>query len=139
MKRSGDSTHLCQSPTPKVVNGCDLNPLTWTGTSEQEYRVLTASKRWPSTPQAATLPKALCVDLVHMLLEVDNIYVGLFGMLPVFLENLLENINLISSVVARTKTTPGILKLWFNYFRTSLIQSLGIHFSKEVMGRELPR
>jgi len=47
--KSGDSTHHCPSPTPKL-NGCDLPPSTWTQFSEQEYSYLTVSKRHQSTP-----------------------------------------------------------------------------------------
>jgi len=49
MKRSGDSTHHCRSPTP-TLNGCELTPSTGRQPSEQEYSYLTASKRHPSTP-----------------------------------------------------------------------------------------
>ena len=49
LKRSGDSTHHCRSPTP-TLNGCDLSPSTETQPSELEYTYLTASKRHPSTP-----------------------------------------------------------------------------------------
>ena len=49
MKRSGDSTHHCRSPTP-TLNGYDLTPSTRTQFSEQEYSYSTASKRHPSTP-----------------------------------------------------------------------------------------
>jgi len=41
MKRSGESTHLCRSPTP-MVNGRDLTLLTRTQTSDEEYSYLTA-------------------------------------------------------------------------------------------------
>ena len=47
--KSGDSTHHCRSPTPKL-NSCDLPPSTRTQFSEQEYSYLTASKRHQSTP-----------------------------------------------------------------------------------------
>jgi len=36
MKRSGDSTHHCRSPTP-TLNGCALTPSTEKQSSEQEY------------------------------------------------------------------------------------------------------
>jgi len=48
MKRSGDSTHLCRSPTP-TMDGCDLTPPTQTQTSEQEYSDLTANNKRQST------------------------------------------------------------------------------------------
>jgi len=58
MKRSGDSTHHCRSPTP-TVNGCDSTPSTRTQSSEQECGYLTASMwgtrqhRTPATPLKA--------------------------------------------------------------------------------------
>jgi len=57
MKRIGDSTHHCQSPTP-IVNGCCLTPSTRTQSSEQEYSYLTASKRHPSTPYSRHIPQS---------------------------------------------------------------------------------
>jgi len=52
MKRTGDSTPLCRSPT-LTVNGCDLTPPTRTQTFEQENSYL-ASNRRPSTPYTLT-------------------------------------------------------------------------------------
>jgi len=49
MKRCGDSTHPCRSPTPSV-NDSYLTLLTRAQTSEQEYSDLTASNRRLSTP-----------------------------------------------------------------------------------------
>jgi len=57
MKRSGDSTHHCRSPTP-TLNGCDLTPSTRTQSFEQEYSYLTASKRHPSTPYSRNIPQS---------------------------------------------------------------------------------
>jgi len=48
MKRSGDSTHHCQSTTP-TLNDLDLPPPTLTQSSEQECSYLTASERHLST------------------------------------------------------------------------------------------
>ena len=57
MKRSGDSTHHCWSPT-LTLNGCDLTPSTWTQSFEQEYSYLMASKRHPSTPYSRNIPQS---------------------------------------------------------------------------------
>jgi len=57
MKRSGDSTYPCRSPTP-TVNGHDLTFPTRTQTSDQEYSDLTASNRRPSTPYARKTPQS---------------------------------------------------------------------------------
>ena len=57
MKRSGDSTHPCGSPTP-TVNGQDLTLPTRTQTSEQEYSDLTASNGRPSTPYSPNTPRS---------------------------------------------------------------------------------
>ena len=57
MKRGGDSTHHCRSPTP-TLNGCDLTPSTWSQSFEQEYSYLTASKRHPSTPYSHIIPQS---------------------------------------------------------------------------------
>ena len=57
MKRSGDSTHHCRSPTP-TLNGCELTPSTWTQSSEQECSYLTASKRRLSTPYSHNTPQS---------------------------------------------------------------------------------
>jgi len=56
MKRSGDNTHPCRTPTP-TVNGRDLTLPTRTHTSEQEYSDLAASNRRPSTPYSRNTPE----------------------------------------------------------------------------------
>ena len=66
MKRSGDNTHRCLSPTP-TVNGRDLTSPTQTQTSEQEYSDLTTSNRRPPTLTPATLPKAFHEEPGRML------------------------------------------------------------------------
>ena len=58
---SGDSTHHCRSPTPKL-NGGDLPPSTQTHFSEQEYRYLTASKRHQSTPYSRNTHRTFCEE-----------------------------------------------------------------------------
>jgi len=50
-----------------------------------------------------------------------------FGMLPGFLENLLE-----SAGTAATKTAVGIIQLWFHYFRGILAYTRLERLSKEM-------
>jgi len=57
------------------------------------------------------------------------------GMLPRFLERLLENDKLVCSATARTKTALGILQFCFNHFAASFGKVLDIHFSREVKER----
>jgi len=53
--------------------------------------------------------------------EVDKTYVYAFGMLPEFLENLLESGNSVCSAMATTKTALGIIQFWFNYYCDILV------------------
>jgi len=53
-------------------------------------------------------------------------------MLPGFLETLLESGNLFCSATASTKTAPGIIQLWVNYFRGILAYTLPGRLSKEM-------
>ena len=57
MKRSGDSTHNCRSPTP-MLSGCDLTPSTRTQSSERKYSYLMASRRNPSTLYSRNTPQS---------------------------------------------------------------------------------
>ena len=101
MKRSGDSTHHCRSPTP-TLNGCDLSPSTEKQSSEQEctWRPArgTRQHRTPTTP-----PKLFTRNPAIYFPEVDKACVEVFGMLPGFLENMLESGNLICTAMATTK------------------------------------
>ena len=54
-----------------------------------------------------------------------------FGMFPRFLEELLENVNLVCSATVATKTALGIIQLWLNYSATFFYKPLGMHFSRE--------
>ena len=56
MKRSGDGTHSCRSPTP-TVNNCDLTPLTRIRSSDREYSDLMASNRRPSKQYSRSTPQ----------------------------------------------------------------------------------
>ena len=76
VKRSGDSTHHCRSPTP-TVNGRDFILPTRTQNSEQEYNDLTASNRRSSTPYSTTLPRSFHEELGRMLSQGrQNMYKG---------------------------------------------------------------
>jgi len=130
MKRSSDSTHHCWTPTP-TLNACDLTPSTRTQSSEQVYSYLTASKRHPSTPYSHNPLKAFHEEPDVYFPEVDKTCVYIFGMLPGFLENLLESENLFCSATAATKTTLGIIQLWFNYFCYFLANTFPGRLSKE--------
>jgi len=65
MKRSGDSKHSCQSPTP-TVDGCDLTRRKLLSGIQWFYSY---SNRWPSTPwpTPATRPKAFHEEPSHIL------------------------------------------------------------------------
>jgi len=60
--------------------------------------------------------------------EVNKTCVDVFGILPRFLQNLLESENVVCCAAAGMKTTLGIIQLWFNYFATSFFMPLGIYF-----------
>jgi len=124
MKRSGDSKHPCQSPTP-TVNGRDLTLPTRTQTSEQEYSDLTASNRRPSTLYSRKSPQSFWRGTQSHAFSKSTKRVDVFGILPRFLKNLLESENLGCSAMAGTKTALGIIQLWFNYFATSFFKTLG--------------
>jgi len=49
---------------------------------------------------------------------------NIFGILPKFLEKLLQNENLVCSATVETKIALGVLQLWLNYFTTSLFKAL---------------
>jgi len=90
MKRRGDSTHPCRSPTP-TVNGHDLIAPTRTQTSEQECSDLTASNRRSSTLYSRNTPKFFTRNPVVYSLEVDKACEEVFSILPRFLKILLES------------------------------------------------
>jgi len=63
---SGDSTHHCRSPTPKL-NGFDLPPSTRTQFSEQEYSYPTVSKSHQSAPHFHNTHKIFHEEPSHIL------------------------------------------------------------------------
>jgi len=62
-------------------------------------------------------------------LEVDKKFIDVFGILPRFLENLLESENLVFNATAGAKTALGIIQLWFNNFVPSVFKAVDIYFS----------
>ena len=124
MKRGGDSTHHCRSPTP-TLNGCDLTPSTQSQSSELEYSLLDGQQEAPVNtvfpqhpPQLFTRNPAIYIP------EVDKTCAYVFGRLPGFLKNLLESETLVCSATATTKTALDTTQLWFNYFRNILAYTL---------------
>jgi len=63
-------------------------------------------------------------NLVVCFLEVDKACADVFGILPRFLKNFLGSENLVCNATAGTKTTLGIIQVWFNYFTASLSRHL---------------
>jgi len=66
---------------------------------------MTTSNRRPSTPFPATLPKAFQKEPGRKILQVDETCIDIFGLLPRFLENLLENDNLVCIATVETALT----------------------------------
>jgi len=66
MERSGDRTHLCQSPTP-TMNSLDLTLPTQKQTSEQEFKQPVTGGSQHHSP--ATLPKAIHKEPGRMLFQ----------------------------------------------------------------------
>jgi len=109
-----DSTHHCSSPTP-TLNSCDLNTSTRKQSSEQEYSYLTARKRHSSIPYSHNTPenhpKLFTRNPAIYFPKVDKSCIDVFGMLPRFLENLLESRNLLCSATAATKSALSTTQL----------------------------
>jgi len=92
-----------------------------------------APDRTPATP-----PKLLTTNLVVYFPEVDETCKYVFGMLPGFLENLLESGNLFCSGTGAKKTALGIIQLWLNYFSLPFLNELGMHSSCEAEQSDAP-
>ena len=117
MKRSGDSTHHCWSPT-LTVNGRDLTLPTRTQTSEQEYNDLAASNGRQHRAHAR-LPKAFRKEPGHYFLEVDKACEDVFNILPIFLKILLESevwSVLLRPDENRTGYHSGLIQLFRGFF-----------------------
>jgi len=63
--------------------------------------------------------------------EVDKTCADIFGILPRFMGKLLESEKIFCSSTARTKTAPGVLQLWIDYFEASFLKALGKNFSRQ--------
>jgi len=139
MVTSDNSTHLSESSTHG--ERLWLTPSTRIQTSEQEYNDLAASNRRLST----LLPKHLLsfsrkTRSYALPRSTKHVFtVGyVFGMLPRFLENVMESGILFCCATAATKTALCITQLWFNYFAASFYKALGVHFSREAEERNGP-
>jgi len=77
-------------------------------------------------------PKLFTRNLVIYFPKVNKTFVYVFGMLPRFLENLLESGNLLCSATAMTKTALGTIQLWFNNFHGILACSVPGRLKKEM-------
>jgi len=113
------------------MNSCDSTPPTWTQTSEQEYNDLTASST--ILPQHSS--KLFTRNPVICFLEVGNACVDVLCILPRLLKNLLGSENVVCSSTAGTKSTLGIIQLWFNHFVASSFKTVNIYFSWKAMER----
>ena len=94
-----------------LFNSVDTNITFWAG--------IQLPARGTRQHRIPTTPSKLCTG--HPTLrfpEVDKACVYAFGMLPGFLENLLQSGNLFCSAMAATKIALGVSQLWFNYFRS---------------------
>jgi len=103
MKRIGDSTNPYRSLTP-TVNGRDLTSPTWTQTYEQKYSDLTTSRRRPSTPTPATLPKAFHKEPGYMLSRGRQSILRYLWHTPKIYRNFAGGWNVVCSATAVTKT-----------------------------------
>ena len=131
IKRSGDNTHHCRSPTPTLI-GCDSITSTRTQSSEQGYSYLTACKNHSSTSYSHNTPELFMRNPTVCLAKVNKTCVYVFGMLPGCLENLLESGNVFCSATPTTKTALGFIQVWFNYFRGILSYTLPGRLSKQM-------
>ena len=140
MKRNGDSTNPCRSPTP-TVKGRDLTFPTWTQTYEQKYSDLTITHRRPSTPTPATLPKAFHKEPGYMLSRGRQSMIRCLWYTPKIFQNFAGGWNVVCGATAVTKTALDIswvefiwrklrisktstIQLWVNYFAVSFFIAL---------------
>ena len=118
----------------------------------QFWRVMDSLKIWKTSKGAFWYPSARprtfarfaqwlfrpCKDPVLCFLDVDKPCADVFGILPRFLENLLESEHLVFGARTRTRTILGILQRCFNHFAASFFKQLGIHFSQEAKESHVP-
>jgi len=131
MKRSGDSKHNCRSPTP-TLNGCDLprrhgHNLLSRNTFIRLPTRGTRQHRTPTTPS-----KLFMRNPTLYFPKVDKTCVYVFGILPGFLESLVESGNLVCDSVAAMETALGIIKFWFSYSRGILAFTFPGRLNKEM-------
>jgi len=125
MKRSGDSTHICRSPT-SAVNAHDLTLSTWKQTSEQEYSDLTTSNKRQWAPYSHNTPRSYSQGTWSYALSRSPKHGDFFGILPRFLKNLLESKSLICHAIAhgrnknRTWYHSGLVQLFCDIFFKAL-------------------
>ena len=138
MKRSGDSTHSCRSPT-QTVNGCDLTRLIRKKNSEQECSGLTAIKMQPPTRCSRNTPHSFSRGTRSYAFSrsTKHVYIRLWHTSRIS-QNLLVSEILVYNSTAATKTALGIIQLWFSYFVASFYRALGIYFSMEAKRRYTP-
>jgi len=139
MKMSADTTHPCRSSKP-TVNCCDLTPKTRTQTSEQEYNNVTASSRRPSTLFSRNTPQYFSW-VTYAFFEVNKTCADIFGILPRFLKNFLECVQIWSIVVhpwQKPHWVVSIPQLWFDYLAASFLKAFDIYFSRESNERDVP-
>ena len=128
LKRSGESTNPCRSPTPRA-NGVVL-------LQRHRHKFLSRNKM-TSQPATGSRQHLIPIALPKVFYEKHGRLVsrGRQNMCKClwhrFLQNLLQSENLVFSATAGTKTALGIIQLSFNYFVASFFKALGIHFSRE--------
>jgi len=94
--------------------------------------VVTARNRQPSTSYSRSTSQRFSLrDPVICFLKVDKTCVDIFGVLPRFLEDLLDSENLVCSATSGAKTVLGILQFWFKCHTAHFYKALDVHFSTE--------
>jgi len=121
MKRSGDSTHPCRSPTP-TMSGRDLTLPTRTQTSEQDYSDFMASNRRPSTPYSSNTPQSFSQGTRSYALSRSTKHVKTSS---AYSQSIGGEWNVVCCATAGTKTALVIIQLWFNCFAASFFKALG--------------
>ena len=129
--KSGDSTHHCRSPTPKL-NGCDLPPSTRTQFSEQEYSYLTVSKRHQSNTVLPLHPQNFSRGTRQYTFPRSTKHVYTYLACSQDFSKIFWSGNLFCSATTATKTALGIIQLWFNYFRGIMACTPTGRLSKEM-------
>ena len=138
MKRNGDSTHPCRSPTT-TISSCGLTWPTRAQTSEQEYNDLKVNKRGPSSPYYRCTPQSFSRGTWSYAFLRSAKHVEASLAYSQDLTKFAGEWNLVCSAMAR-KTALGIIQFWFNYFEPSFSMHLAYTFAgrlRREMLREL--